>query len=317
MSVIGSSERHSTIPASAVETSPVQSTWLDCALPLLEQLTTLPADATGSLEFGAGTVLVENGRVCWATSPRMRRRLTDLLCHQKSPPLARGAVEAVVRACRASGRPFGEALVEAGLATAEGLRSALRQHVAESVALIAGRESSLESAVWRPHTKQRYDARFTFSVAELLSTLGALEDVALAATARRWLKYAIAGAGRGVALAQLGQRRALPIGVVAADDLGVSEVLELSDWASSTLQVSTCLCENPIVASTWNGGIQTILWQHRNVCLAMLFESPHDWARTLGRLQRLLESADGADAFEAALARVEASAISGVRATSH
>jgi len=289
----------STIPASAIESSPADSVAIGIAAPLLQQLSELPADATGSLLFGpdgqSGAVLVEGGRICWAISPRMRRRLTDLLCHQRNPPLDRASVEDVIRTCRHDHKPFGEALVKAGIATEVGLRRALRQHNAESIALLANHGIGLDGARWLPHKNHRYDARFTFSAMELLTTLGALNDVEMAARARDWLKYAVAGNGIGIAFSRSSDGRSLvPVGEIAGERLPLEELEELSEWTRTTLQVCSCLSDNPVIASTWNGGLSSIVWQHGELSFAMLFSASGDWARSLGRVQRLLEDADGA-----------------------
>lgn len=145
-------------------------------VPLLEEVEGLPADASGALLFGtedrpSGTVLVEDGAICWAMASGMSRRLTDLLREQSDLALSEQALERVYRSCSLRGRPLGEALVERRIVTPEGLRTALRRHTAESVAAIAA--FSGERPRWVAHRNRKYDAQFTFAVAEVALAIGA------------------------------------------------------------------------------------------------------------------------------------------------
>lgn len=213
------------------------------AVQLLEDIERLPADATGALVFGQiarpeGTILIEAGRVCWATAARMRRRLTDLLRFQADPPLGPDALETVYRRCRAEGQPLGESLVELGLVTREGLRRALQQHSAEAIALLA-LERRTPPWTWVEHRHRRYDATFTFSPAELLSGTGALRQPKAAERAAAELQKNLEGGGFGAAfIREPAHARAFLIAAFECDALGVHAVLALGEWVAGALDLS-------------------------------------------------------------------------------
>ena len=58
------------------------------------------------------TVLLEEGRICWAVASGMRRRLTDLLL-EGNDRLDRKSLESIYRDCRGRNVPLGEELVRA------------------------------------------------------------------------------------------------------------------------------------------------------------------------------------------------------------
>src|SRR5262249_32838509 len=141
----------------------------------------------GALCFGGhGIVLVEARRICWAATRNMRRRLTDILCTEGGRTVQRGAVEQVVRTCRANGRPFGESLVAASLVSETGLRAALRQHAAEAIGDLAKQRATFDAFL--PHTQRGYDPRYTFSSCEIWAALAGAPDPVRAAAAERELK---------------------------------------------------------------------------------------------------------------------------------
>ncbi|MFO0600699.1 MAG: hypothetical protein U0228_35650 [Myxococcaceae bacterium] len=149
----------------------------DTVLRVLAELEGLPDDATGALAYGpegqlSGVVLLEQGRVCWAASQGLRRRLTDLLRQRCAPPLTEGEVESLVQVCRQRGTPVGETLVAAGHLAPAALRNALLQHTTESLAASSAWPTEPR---WVPHRARGYLSAYTFHPVEILTWASTLE----------------------------------------------------------------------------------------------------------------------------------------------
>ncbi|MFO0687036.1 MAG: hypothetical protein U0234_33535 [Sandaracinus sp.] len=170
------------IPASIYPDADV----LTGAVRVLGHVDALPLGATGVLVFGSqGSILVEAGRVCWAVASSMPHRLSDLLRHQRSPPLERRFLEDVLLTCQTERRPLGEALLASGQVSEPGLRTALFRQTVEAIAHL-GR--GIAEPTFRARERAAYDARFLFSTPEIYAALGARRDRVMAITARRHLE---------------------------------------------------------------------------------------------------------------------------------
>lgn len=142
----------------------------DAVLDVLSQVEALPERATGALVFGlhpniSGVVLLEQGRVCWATAHGMRHRLTDLLRECCDPPMNYLEMERVFQQCKEQNKPMGETLVEYGLIDPEALRAALLRHTAESLAASTCWTSQPR---WVEHRSRGYQSAYTFLPTELI-----------------------------------------------------------------------------------------------------------------------------------------------------
>lgn len=277
-----------TIPCRDSASSPAHSVPPAAVVPLLERVEELPEGATGALLFGAerapaGAILVEAGRICWAAVDSMRRRLTDLLRQNTDPPIPAATLQATFRKCRSAGRPFGETLVADGIVSEDGLRRTLRQHSAESIAVLTLLGNL--PVTFRESRERRYDARFTYSPAELLCTIGALREPALATQARMRLRELLAQGGIGVAFHR-SRASALPtpIGVVGADSVSVSEIVEAGQWSVGAQDVSAAMGARADVyaAGTSNGRFATT-WLEGDVVYTIFCESTAVLARVLSK----------------------------------
>ena len=200
----------------------------------------LPPGSTGALVFAGtdvpqGTVLVEDNRVCWAAAQSMENRLTDLLRFQSNPPLPAGAFEAVFEECRMEGLTLGETLVERGLVSADGLWRGLRQHTAEAIARLS--TSRKLNPVWSSNRKQRYDARFTFCTAELVTTIASFGQELLAREAERRLVEVTPPGAIGLAFLAEGEHD-LPIAHVSAEEWHARSLADIGAWARVALAAS-------------------------------------------------------------------------------
>jgi hypothetical protein len=208
-------------------------------LRLLKGIERLPDGAIGALVFTAkdapqGTVLVEDNRVCWAAASNMEHRLTHILRHQSTSPLPPESIEAIYQECLRDGIPLGETLVARGVVTSEGLWRGLRQHTAEAICVLA--TTSSLAPIWASNRQRRYDAKFTFSTAELLSCAGAFGFEAQAEEAELTLKEITPREAVGLAY-QSDPARELPLAHVSADDWDCEELIEIGRWARSVLPV--------------------------------------------------------------------------------
>ena len=206
-------------------------------LRLLKGVEALPDGATGALVFTAkdmpqGTVLIEDNRVCWAAASSMEHRLTDILRNQSDPPVSAETLEQIYDECYRDKIPLGEALVERGIVTPEGLWRGLRQHTAEAIALLATAQRI--SPVWASNRQRRYDAQYTYSTVDLLSCVGSFGWEEEARDAEETLREIIPKSAVGIAFLAEG-RNGLPVAQVAADDWDCNSLIELGDWAINAL----------------------------------------------------------------------------------
>lgn len=151
------------------------ATWLPRLHQILDRVEAMGPSETGALVIGPrdaplGTVLIELGRVCWAATPRLRRRLTDLLLERTAHPLERALMEATFRRCRREGKPLGEVLVAAEMVTRDRLREALFLHSSEALVQMVATES--EEIGFIRHHNARYAAEFTFTPLDMLCGVG-------------------------------------------------------------------------------------------------------------------------------------------------
>lgn len=227
----------SSYPCAAAESSPAslqdpsRVTWL---LIKLEDL--LERRGTGALLLGDASkprtvVLVEQGRVCWAAAPTLRRRLTTLLGSYGSVPLASEDFEQLYRECRRTGTPIGECLVSRRFVTPHQLRKALLQHSVEALTLAAAADGDIS---WVPHRKQRYDARFTFTPVDLWVMYGSLLMPELAHAGRKQLQTAVANGGGGCVFS-LYQGAAQAIATAGEPIGAISTLLRRAEWAHQAL----------------------------------------------------------------------------------
>lgn len=169
---------------------PADAAMLQGAVAILTEIEGLPADAAGVLSFGdRGTILVESGSICWAMASSMPQRLTELLRHQRNPPIDRAYLQSLVLECQTTHKPLGEALLASGHISETGLRSALFRQTAEAIAHMA--RMGVASTSFVPHASASYDARFRYAPLEVLSALGARNERALAASASAQLARTI------------------------------------------------------------------------------------------------------------------------------
>jgi hypothetical protein len=235
-------------------------------LHLLSFVDELPAGATGVLQFGGrGVILLESRRICWAMTRQMRFRLTDILRHQSTPPLPRDAVEEVYRRCKQTGKPIGEALVEGGLVSEQGLRAALIKHIGEAVAQLAQAAATPDGFI--SHVRTGYDPKFSFSICEILAMFGSLEDPARSAAAQLELASSIVPDSVGAAFARSGVTSGAQ--VIAVDrgcDLPVRDLNDLCNWAAGAFDLA-CTFDPEVraVRANWGSNGALVTWRTKDV----------------------------------------------------
>lgn len=231
-----------------------------CAL--LELVDDAHAGESGSLVFGGGAdgvILVQSGRICWASSPALATRLNHRL--RRDADVDDRQLAAVFRECRETGIPFGQTLVARGIVPFDVLRNALLQHTAATLSHLAERPSPR----WVPGQVDRYDRNFTFSSVELLTHAADSWWGPLASEARNELAAALGDRGAtGLAFlrdAETGDA-IVPVGVVGANDLTAREVLAAGRAAAALIHSADPL-GGRLVASSAAGGRTCVVWLDR------------------------------------------------------
>ncbi len=240
---------------------------------LLEYIEALPVDATGALEFVQGRVMLEKGRFCWAVCGQPRRRLTDILRHQTSPPLAHELLEAVVAEARAKALPIGEAFVRSGHVTAEQLGASLRQHVAESICALA---ANATPSGWADASPKGYSPRFTFSAVQVLASVGALRAPETARQARAQLRRTLAPEAHGVSfIRDPGSAGPLILAATRCDVFTTRQLEALCEWSMGLLDASSAVASGITFATaTWHTGAAIAAWQEAEITHVAVCEGP-------------------------------------------
>jgi hypothetical protein len=266
---------------------PADAPLLVRATELLSAIEDLPEDAAGVVRYGAhGLVLIEGGAVCWAVARGMKQRLTELLRHQRNPPLPRPFMEDLFDECRRTGAHLGEALLKSGEVSETGLRTAIFRHTAEAIAHIA--RSGERKGLFAPHARSGYDARFVFTPPELLASLGARQDRALAAAARLELDRVRVPDASGVGFLR-GAGGSLPA-IVAVDrdpTLRIPDWLEVASWTAGILD----LCEvfdpgGNLASGSLRDGSSVVAWRSHETYFAMCCRTRAAAALVLARLEK-------------------------------
>jgi hypothetical protein len=215
----------------------------------------------GLLSFGTsghGAVFVEDGRICWIAAEGLQDRLRDLLCGQSSA--GADAFERVLERCRAEGGLFARALVANGLIQRSGLEAVLRRHSAESLIQLC---ATREPRFWSSRGGRSYASEFTFLPREVLFDVADLVLPELRAIAERELS-AVSAEGRLVAAFLLDPAREANVPVAAAgDDVSVSALRELGDWAARMPAATRELAAVPafVLTRTLAGDTVSIWWR--------------------------------------------------------
>ena len=259
-------------------------------LRLCEKLERLPANAVGALTFAdadgqaAGSVLVQSGRVCWAVAAGAPRTLSDRLLGLPGAPRRR-TLEEVFQACRADGKPLGEALVDRGLVTRETLRVALREHTAAAIRAIAGLERMPR---WAPRATA-YDPEFSFDPVELLVTAAEAYVAADAlATAREAVRAHADVTTSIAAFACDSDEPGLPI-ALAGSVAGVDRLRSLGRWCRAAARMSHAEPGQPAIAVAGREDRSAVVvLADRGATIAFSVPGPQQLAVLLGRLRAAL-----------------------------
>ncbi|WP_394841963.1 hypothetical protein LZC95_33420 [Pendulispora brunnea] len=278
----------SCVPPPDVQSEIVGALDVNAAVRLLEEIEQLPAGATGALLVAsstgpAGSVFVENGRVCWAVANGMRHRLTDLLRHQTDPPLAPALVEDVYRACIQGGGLLGEELVNRGIVSGDGLRRALRQHTSEAMMLLSRTRDEQRPGAWVTHRRRRYNAKYTFLPSEILVGIARQRVGSSALDAHAHLEGILNESGGGAAFMRAaGLALPLPIATYNEPVLGVRLVVELGRWAMSSLDLAGVFSsQRQLVTASAPNGASFMAWEHGGLVFVALCPERTTFARAL------------------------------------
>ncbi len=278
----------SCVPPLDVRSDIVDALDVNAAVRLLDEVEQLPTDATGALLIAApggvaGSVFVENGKVCWAVATGMRRRLTDLLRHQTDPPLGADAIEEVYRACMQGGGKLGEELVRRGVVSTDGLRRALRQHTSEAMMLLSRMRDEHRPGSWVAHRQRNYNARYTFLPSEILVGIARLRTRPSGVDLFAHLDAILDGGGAGAVFVRAaGLALPLPVATYNEHSLGVRLVVELGRWAMGSLDLASAICPGRrLVIASAPGGASFMAWEHGDLVFVALCPERTTFARAL------------------------------------
>jgi hypothetical protein len=280
---------------------PDDSTVIETSAMLLEHVEELPAGTTGALAFGdEGLILIENKRICWAIATHMRRRLTDILCQQRSPPLPREMMEDVFRRCKKQSVPFGEMLVSSGLVTEGGLRAALERHNGEAVARISC--VHVKPTHYTGHTKSGYDPRFVFTPTELMASIAMRKDDQRKVVARTHLGEVLVPDATGFAFVrEAWSPRPLLVTVQRDSPVRLSEVQSIAKWAFSLFDVTTVFDPRTAMASaTWCSSTALVAWREGEISYAAACSTRPASTLLMKKLAQRLEARTPSTSFPTA-----------------
>ncbi len=257
---------------------------------LLEEIEALPENATGGLVFKnpvPGTLLLENGRVCWAAAAGMERRLGELIrAYADEPPESR-RVEDVYKRCKKDAVPVVKALIDSGVVSLDGLREVVYQHTAEALVSLAQQAPS-EAPEWVPHKHQGYDAKFTFEAAELLVGVGSVCHPDLASRARLDFEGLLRSGVYAMAYARTpGDGNPIPLYRSPGSYFKLRETMALGKWAFSALDVCNKYSARAKIAATLvDPGEYLVAWHSRGLVSVAQCEDSMSFAFIVGKRAR-------------------------------
>lgn len=221
---------------------------------LLATLDDTHAGESGRLTFDGdaeSVVLVQSGRVCWASSPGMPARLTDRI---------RTA------------------------ATDSELRDALLQHNAETLLALAGHAAPR----WIPSRVDDYDLELTFTSAELLAHSADAWWGPLAARAREELQTALGGsnaAGMAFLHAPDTADSIVPVAINGMAGVTAGKMLVIGRTAVALMHSCRPLHAH-LVSTTMADGRTMVAWLQDGVCYVAFGEENSELAFVLAHLSR-------------------------------
>jgi len=239
----------------------------------------LPTGSTGALLFGTpdnpvATVLIEDDRICWAQVPGRTRRLNEFLFKHTGAALDRAALRTLFDEMRASAQPFGQTLVERGIVNADTLRTALLEHVAESIHAIA--ELAPPTYTWMPHRSRGYKPQFTFNTGEVLAAFGSFALAARASPIRRVLANLASDDACGLGFSRpMDVSTPLPVAWHGRVPYTASRIGRLGQWALGLVDVSAVFDDTEQRIVMAHDGQKTMLVWRQNAEVFFVL-CPHD-----------------------------------------
>jgi hypothetical protein len=212
----------------------------------------------------------------------MRNRLTTLLGELHDPPLDRDYLDELYRSCRHQAA-FIDALLASGRVSANGLRAALMAHTLEAILHIASSDAPFQEFL----PNKRYNARFSFSTAELLAAIGAQRDRTRAERAHAELDQVLVPESSGWGfLRDAGAGSPLVIASAGKPAPPTSEMIVLSNWAAGLFDVSLVFDDDVRVAAASFVGAEIVAWRAE----AALFVAKCENRAAVARLISLLDA---------------------------
>lgn len=226
----------------------------------------------------AGAILADSGRVCWARSAGQRARMSDLLLAAPGQRMTREVLEQAVRVCREQHRPLGEYLLTLGLVGAETLRAALLRHTCEALLDLASEDTQWE---WLEHRGPGYNAALTFSPADVLSGVHALQTPDLALDLGARLRARVLQGQRAFVVA-LGPHERTVVAHTGCDDLGLDALFDLATRACELSQLGSVIAARGTVAVF--GDLAYAAWQEGGFLNVIIDADDRAFSRLVSQL---------------------------------
>lgn len=109
-------------------------------------------------------VYLQEGRVAWASSTTQRHAFTEHL--KQTTGADDEVIDAIVKECTRTRRPFGEALISWKIATAEQVRASLRHQI--RMALASAEDAAELRTLFLERERYRYDRALTFALSDVV-----------------------------------------------------------------------------------------------------------------------------------------------------
>ena len=254
------------------------------AIEALHVLERMPCDASGALvrEHAdgtmAGALLVEHGRVCWAMSRSYRIRLTDLLLAEEDS-LSAAQLDEVVALCHRERMPLGETLLARGLVSLPVLHRALLRHTCEALDCLIRDDAS--PWLWVEHSGYGYLPMLTFSAAEVLAGVRAIENPSLAARALARLYDVIRADQFGFAIERASGAK-LPLAQLGCDGIELAVLADLAAQAHEVMAVAAAVELDAAVTEL--DGFACASWIENNVLFVLLSDGELAFNRLLAQV---------------------------------
>lgn len=229
-----------------------------------------------------GSVLMERGRVCWATCKGCEPRLAELLVAAGQGLTLAEASEVVAQHRRAL-TPWADDLVARQRITLSALRRVLLRHTAEAFGHLA--TTTFHQWSWTAHAPRPPHPMLSFSAMEVLVSMAELRDPGRAERALAMLQGSAGSTLRGFAL-QRAAGGCVPVAQLACEDLDATVLHQLARQAEDTMSGARVAGIRAAVVELDQWCFAA--WEHEETCYVLLCDDGLRFNRLLAQVAGLV-----------------------------